>query len=169
MNTDQQRGFTFLEVLVVVAIVAIITAVALPSYLNSVNNQKRLTLQTVMMQMAQRLEDYKVVNGDYGATNSNATYASNALLMPAVYGSVVYPRNTAEKQLYTLSIHPAGTAGTGSSATSTSWEIVATPTGALTGTGTVKLNDQGWRCWKKATTPICTPSSTSNWDDGNSL
>jgi len=167
MNTYSSRGFTFLEVLIVVAIVAIVASIAMPSYQRYVNNQKRIALQATLTQIAQKLENYKMSNGDYGATNSNSTYAANALLNPAIYGSAVYPPVGSTTQ-YNLIIRPSGGTGNGSSATSNSWEVIASPQGALAKDGTVKLNDQGWRCWNRTATTICTPSATSNWDAGTS-
>ncbi len=157
----RHRGFTLLEVMVVVAIVGIVAAIAMPSYQRYVIKEKRIDLQTGLIQIAQKLENYKLVNNDYGATNANTGYAGNALLNPAIYGSTVYP--TTEKARYNLVITPAG--GTTSAATSTTWEIDATPIGASAGDGLVKINDQNWRCWSKVNGP-CTLSATSNWDTG---
>lgn len=65
-----QKGFTLLELMVVVAIVAILTAIAVPSYRNYVMKARRATAATCIEQAAQFLERYYTTNLTYvGAPN----------------------------------------------------------------------------------------------------
>ena len=52
------RGFTLIEVLIVVAVIAFLTAIAWPSYTRYVMRGKRADAQTFMMDIAGREEQY---------------------------------------------------------------------------------------------------------------
>ncbi|GAC1370071.1 MAG: type 4a pilus minor pilin PilE [Aquirhabdus sp.] len=145
MRANKVRGFTLLEILIAMAVAGVLVVFAAPSYQRYVIREKRTDLQTNMVQIAQKLEAYKLANNDYNTTLSNA----------AIYGSAVFPQSGTA--LYDLNLDTTTVAG--------SWTLTATPKGGATqaGDGSVLLNDQGWRCWTKTTTP-CTLSVTSSWD-----
>lgn len=50
------RGFTLIELMIVVAVVAILAAIAIPSYQNQVQKTRRADAQTGLLQAAQALE-----------------------------------------------------------------------------------------------------------------
>jgi type IV pilus assembly protein PilE len=52
------RGFTLIELMVTVAIVAILAAVAYPSYQNQVKRGRRAAAQAHLMDIAQRQQEY---------------------------------------------------------------------------------------------------------------
>src|SRR5919197_116295 len=52
------RGFTLIEVLIVVAVITILTAIAWPSYTRYVMRGKRADAQQVMMDISSREEQY---------------------------------------------------------------------------------------------------------------
>ena len=68
MQIDTPRrlgGFTLIEVMIVVAIVAILTAIALPSYREYVLRSHRSDAQSGLLQAAQWLERAATANGNY--------------------------------------------------------------------------------------------------------
>ena len=92
----RNRGFTLIELMVTVSIVAIIAAVAIPSYRQYVRRANRMDATTTLLRLASNQERF------YLQHNS---YASDDLLddaPPAGLGMV-----GTERGLYTLSLSPA--------------------------------------------------------------
>lgn len=72
---DRQSGFTLVEVMIVVAIVAILATIALPSYQEHVRRGHRAAAQTEMMEIANRQQQFFLANRMYAATLGALNYA----------------------------------------------------------------------------------------------
>ena len=70
------RGFTLIELLVVAAIVAILAAIAYPSYLEQVIKTRRAEGKATLNEVSQRLERCFTRFGSY--LNANCTAAASA-------------------------------------------------------------------------------------------
>lgn len=134
-------GFTLIELMIVVAIIAVLAAIAYPSYTQYKIRTNRADVQSEMMNIAQRLQSYYVVNHNYtSATLDNGTTSKDYPISNPVYRVTLVPSG----QTYTLTAEPIS--GT-----------------VQAGNGNVILDSQGRKCWTKTTT-ACVPSATSNWD-----
>lgn len=65
MPRGAHRGFTLIEVMIVVAIVGILAAVAYPSYQESIRRSARADAQSDMMELAQISERFFTTNNRY--------------------------------------------------------------------------------------------------------
>lgn len=72
-----RRGFTLVEMMIVVVVVAILTAVALPSYQEYIRRSHRSDAQAGLLQAAQWLERAATANGNYPTSLPQALTWSN--------------------------------------------------------------------------------------------
>lgn len=134
------EGFTLIELMIVVAIIAILAAIAYPSYTQYRIRGNRADVQSEMMQTAQRLQSYYVINHNYtSATLDNGLTSKD------------YPSSNA---VYRIALN----------VNDQTWTLTATPktTTIQSGNGAVILNSEGQKCWTKGQS--CATSATSNWD-----
>lgn len=68
------RGFTLVELMVVVAIIGILTMVAYPSFQSAMAKNRRATAQTALMEIAQKQQQYLLDNRSYTASLSTLNY-----------------------------------------------------------------------------------------------
>ena len=59
------RGFTLIELMIVVAIVGILAGIAYPSYMDHVRKGNRAKAQAFLMDVAQRQQNYLIVHRQY--------------------------------------------------------------------------------------------------------
>ena len=69
-------GFTLIEVMIAIVIVAIITSIALPSYRSYVLKAKRSAAKSTIASIASRQETYRMDNKTYTNDLSNLGYGS---------------------------------------------------------------------------------------------
>jgi type IV pilus assembly protein PilE len=130
LSQNRQRGFTLVELMVVVTIVAILASIAIPSYREHMRRANRADAKTALLQDAQFLERNRTATNKY---NKNA--ADGAALTKAHLPSQQSPSDGAAR--YTIDVD----------AEEATFTLTATPApgGPMDGDkcGTLTLNEQG--------------------------
>jgi len=126
------RGFTLIELMITVAIVAILAAIALPAYKEQVARGKRSDMQAALVENAGYMQRYYEANNTYQSTGTGSNAISPTL------PNAQSPKLPANKN-YDLAIDGATTA--------TTFVLTATPTGSMSGDkcGTFTLDNLGQR------------------------
>ena len=83
-GTTREKGFTLIEVMITVAIVAILTTIALPSYNNYLTKVNRTAAAQFMMDVANREEQYLLDQRSYTAISCTSTCSGSLNVKPEV-------------------------------------------------------------------------------------
>lgn len=143
MSMNKMQGFTLMELMITVVIVAVLAAVAVPIYQDSIAKSRRAEAVSALMTGAQRLEAYYTANGSY-------LNASNELA--PVFATAV---PTGGNAYYSIAQDSTD------AATATTFKLVASATGAMANDacGNLAIDQKGARyksgsadeslCWRR--------------------
>jgi type IV pilus assembly protein PilE len=141
-----QQGVTLIELMVVAAIIAIISAFAYPSYERYVVRAKRTVGQNALLQVADRQQQFFMDNKRFAADLTDLGYTANPFAVDDD-GAVTVPGDA--DAVYSLAL---------SNVTATTWTATAAPLNAQlsrdTGCGSLTLTQAGAKgssaggeCW----------------------
>lgn len=109
------RGFTLIELMIVVAVIAILAAIAYPSYQDSIRKSRRADAKAVLLQAAQWMERFYTENHRYDQDR-----AGTAVALPLTKAPI---DNTTKYYDISLSANCTGAA----TATATAFTLSACP------------------------------------------
>jgi type IV pilus assembly protein PilE len=114
-HASSQLGFTLIELMIVVAIVAILSAIAYPSYERYVIKTKRSVAQSALLQVADRQQQFFMDNKRFAADLTNLGFPANPYVLNDDGASTVAGDTQA---VYSVSL---------SNVTATTWTATAAP------------------------------------------
>lgn len=136
----QNKGFTLVELMIVVAIVGIIAAIAYPSYQSMMVSSYRGAAQADLMALAAAMERHKAANFTYeGAASGGGNTGA-----PAIFQSHSPAAEPASEKRYDLIIEQV-------SANGISYRVRATPVsgGPQAADGSLFVFSDGRKAWDK--------------------
>jgi prepilin-type N-terminal cleavage/methylation domain len=104
MQHRRYHGFTLLELMITVAVVAILASVAYPSYIAHIQSARREEAKKALLEAAQKMESYYAMNLKYtGATDAQGNSTIFPTQAPATGTANYYIKITAASTTsYTL-------------------------------------------------------------------
>lgn len=134
---SKTKGFTLIELMVVVVVVAILAAIALPSYQEQIRKSRRAQARSDLAEVAQGLERSFTVNRSYDSTVYSLPFNHS-------------PREAAGNGFYTLSF---------STQTATTYKVQAVPVAgtsqATDRCGTLAIDNLGNKTHSTGTDSDC--------------
>ena len=140
MKNRQAAGFTLIELMIVVAIIGILAAIALPSYEESVRRGDRASAKAALLEGQQVMERFYAANDAYDFTKATVPVA---VALPTRLQAI--PTNSVR---YSLTVITSVNAFT----------VTATPIRADAKCGNLELQHTGQR-WALGTTATATVST----------
>lgn len=109
MNLNRARGFTLIELMIVIAVLAIIIALGYPSYRDQVMKARRADGKAFLLEIADRQERYYADRSTYTKTITELGF-DDAIATDGYYQAEITEAPTGDLTLsYTITVTPLGT------------------------------------------------------------
>lgn len=97
-------GFTLIELMIVLAIIAMLSSFAVSNYTQYVMRAERIEVQTEMLEIAARLEQYYSLNNSYALTNVITSVGVPRRSQNGKYDIEVFDRSTATEGAFGIEV-----------------------------------------------------------------
>ena len=133
VSSYNKRGFSLIELMIVVAVVGILSTIAYPSYQNHIRKSRRVDAKNALLDYASRQERYFAITTKYATDLKDLGYGEKATVPLDINssGNVFYKLNILKDKV-----------------TRNTFEAIATPVGAQvsdTNCYTYQINEKGER------------------------
>jgi type IV pilus assembly protein PilE len=113
MQRIRQLGFTLIELMITVAIIAILAAIAMPSYQDYLRKGRRADAQSFMQEVVARQQHFLLDRRAYGTDITTATSAGGlGMSIPSnvsnFYAVTIATDNTTAPPSFTVTATPSG-------------------------------------------------------------
>ncbi|MEH6576692.1 MAG: type IV pilin protein [Amphritea sp.] len=105
MNARNTKGFTLIELMIVVAIVGIIAAIAYPSYLNFVREARRSDAMAALLRAQLEQEKFRSNNTTYGTTVASVGVSATS---PEGFYTIAVVSGSTSGTAFVVTAAPAG-------------------------------------------------------------
>ena len=144
----KQRGVTLIELMIVIVILAVIASFAYPSYMNYVVDTKRTAATSILLQVADRQQQFFMDNKRFANDLTNLGFANNPLVIADDGRTMANAVDSASTYSVALT-NVTATTYTITAAPLNSQAARDTECGSLTLNQTLtKGSDGGGDCWK---------------------
>lgn len=101
MKTNRIAGFTLIELMIAVVVVAILASIAVPSYLHYVQSARREEAKKALVQLSQYMENFYAMNMTYVGAASDGVPTGFSHIVPS----------DSDDPYYSLTVENASTTG----------------------------------------------------------
>ena len=137
MNIRNDKGFTLIELMIVVAIIAVLASIAIPAYQSQMDAGRRSDGKAALMAFAQAMERSFTEEGTYAKADGDDADETTAT-SPTIFATQA-PISSGAKS-YDLQIM---------SANNTSYVLRATPINVQAGDGAMEITSTGIMRWDR--------------------
>jgi len=135
-----RRGFTLLELMVVVAIVALLSTIGLNAYTSATTKTRRAAVQSHLQDLANRQEQQLLDARAYATSNTSPPFPALPADLSGVYTVTVSADNDDTPPSFLITATPVGSQATRDTRCGT---LTLDQAGTKTRTGSAPLNE----CW----------------------
>ena len=100
------RGFSLIELMIVIAIIAVLVAIAIPAYSRYEYRARRADGQNILLSIANAQERYYATNNHFGALSDIGYTATPVLSANGFYTVAMVPASASTSQTYTATATP---------------------------------------------------------------